>query len=155
MNTLRTFASLALMVSCIVFIAGCEAPSADRPPEIRYGESTCVDCDMIISDERFAAATMVKDSRGRIEALLFDDVGDQIRYEREHTELVIVARWVHDYGTKAWIPAEQAWYLLSPALHTPMASGIAAFAKQSDAQAAQQEFGGDVLGFGALWVMQR
>lgn len=149
----RKGAVVALAV-LMAWLSGCAEQRTDRPPVVRYGESTCVDCDMIISDERFASATMVRDERGGVASLLFDDIGDQIRYEREHPELKIEARWVHDYGTKAWLVAERAWYVKAEALHTPMASGIAAFDKREDAEAMAKEFAGDVLGFGALWVKE-
>lgn len=149
--------TMGFMLASAMFVgfSACDSQAPDRPPTIRYGESTCIDCDMIISDERFASATIIKDARGRTDALLFDDVGDQIRYERENPELVIVARWVHDYNTKDWLTAEQAWYLVSPALYTPMASGIASFASHAAAETAQKEHGGDVMGFAALWAMPR
>jgi len=118
---------------------------------IQYDESVCIDCGMIISDERYASATIVEGERGS-EALLFDDVGDQVRYEYMHPNLVIVARWVHDQNTREWIDAEEAFFIRSKSLHTPMASGIASFKSKPDADAALQALGtGDSFTRAELW----
>ncbi len=132
-------------------VLGCNRPDPNLPPTIRLGASVCVDCDMIISDARFASATMVKDDRGGTKPLLYDDIGDQIRYETFHPALTIRARWVHDHDTKNWLRAEDAWYVRSDDLHTPMASGIAAFATRESAAALTEKVGGDVLDFKTLW----
>lgn len=106
---------------------------------------------MIISDERYATALVVEDDRGRPEALLFDDAGDQIIYERENPTGTVLARWVHDQQTHAWLPAESAWYIRAESLPTPMASGIAAFAHKADAERMAGELNGVVLTFEQLW----
>lgn len=135
-----------------LWLTGCGESDPTAPPQITYGVSVCVDCDMIISDERFASATIVQDDRGGATPLLFDDVGDQIRYERAHPDLEILARWVHDYQTKEWVRADAAFYVRSDRLHTPMASGIAAFAREEDARALATELEAEVIGFEAVWA---
>ncbi len=46
-----------LFLALALLAAGCAQGTAEiKPPEIRYGEDVCVECKMIISDPRFAAA---------------------------------------------------------------------------------------------------
>ena len=104
---------------------------------------------MILSDERFATTTIVEAPRGP-EPRLIDDFNCQISYERAHNDLVVVARWSHDYGSSKWIRTESAFFLQSPELHTPMASHLAAFEFKADAEALQQKVPGEVLSFEAI-----
>ncbi len=127
-----------------LMLAGCGDEVAGGPPTVRLGEDVCDLCDMIISDERFATATIIEGERGP-EPILFDDFNCQINYEREHPDLVVLERWVHDHATLAWLPADAATYLRSDTLHTPMASGIAAFTDRAGAEALQQKVEGEVL----------
>jgi copper chaperone NosL len=129
--------------------AGCRGEAELAPPEIRYGESVCVECDMIISDERFAAAILVEGPRGP-EARLFDDIGDLLAHEKGRPELRVLARYVHDLGTREWLEAGSAVFLRSPTLHTPMVSGIAAFADRAGAERQSAETPGEILSLDGL-----
>lgn len=150
MNLLCTARVLCVLAAAAA-LAGCSDVDASLPPDVTYGVSVCADCGMIISDERYATALVIEDERGRPEALLFDDAGDQIIYERENKTGKVLARWVHDQQTNAWLPAESAWYIRAKSLPTPMASGIAAFAQKADAERMASELGGVVLTFEELW----
>jgi len=105
---------------------------------------------MIISDERWATATMVEGPRGP-EARLFDDFNCQVNFEVENPDATILARWSRSHATREWIRTEGAHFLISPNLRTPMASHIAAFASHAEAYRAQQELTGDVVAFDVAW----
>ncbi|MGE3163913.1 MAG: nitrous oxide reductase accessory protein NosL [Planctomycetota bacterium] len=135
----------------LVVVAGCGSAAPDGPPAIRVGDSVCDECGMIISDERFATATIGVGVRGP-EPKLFDDFNCQARYEAEHSEMEIVARWSHDYIGAQWLRTEQAHFVTSVGLRTPMASRTVAFAKPEDARALQQSIGGELLNFDSAWV---
>lgn len=129
---------------------GCGSSDPDGPPTIHLGDSVCDQCGMIISDARFATATMIEGDRGP-EPKRFDDFSCQIGYETRFPELTIHTRWSHDHGTQEWIATEHAWFVSSPALRTPMASNLAAFATQADAQKAATDLDGLILDFKAAW----
>jgi copper chaperone NosL len=98
---------------------------------------------MILSDERCAAAMIVK-SGDEHTALLFDDIGDMIDYEREHAGITVVRRYVHDFETRQWLDTSAATFLRSAQLSTPMGSGIIAFADSNRAKARQTEFAAEL-----------
>jgi len=133
----------------VVALAGCGSETNDGPPSVRYGDSICAECGMIISDERFTTATIIEGDRGD-EPLLFDDFNCQMIFESKHTELTIVDRWSHDHGSSEWIHMADAWFVKSDQIHTPMASNIASFLKQSDANAFSTSLEGEVVDFQSL-----
>jgi len=126
-------------------LVSCSGPPPDGPPVIVVGEDVCASCDMIISDERFACASVAETDRGP-SPRLFDDLNCQITYERAHPDEHFLYRWVHDYSGGGWIPAEDAFYVRADALRTPMASGTAAFASREDARALVDSLGeGEII----------
>lgn len=133
-------------------LAACERPSADAPPAMRLGDAVCDECNMIISDERWATATMVQGPRGP-EPRLFDDFNCQAKHEQKHADLEILARWSHDYASNAWLHTEDAFFVISPHLRTPMGSQAAAFASLADAEAeaAKSDPPGRVEKFDTAW----
>lgn len=136
MKTLAAFALLLLTV------ASCGGPAAEpAPPEIIWGRDVCVECGMILSDPRFAAAYHHSG-----EDRFFDDIGDMIAYGLRTEELwVTTPAWVHDYHSAIWVEAAAAQFVVAPGLATPMGHGIAAFADPAAARALAAEFGGGVL----------
>ena len=124
--------STFICIVCIMVTAACGGPTItpELPPEIAYGEDVCDQCNMIISDERYAAGLVVEVEPGRYEHRIFDDIGDLLVYEQEHVdELTVAAYYVHDYGSKEWIDGRSAFYISSDELLTPMGLGLAAAAQ--------------------------
>ncbi|MFZ2359338.1 MAG: FixH family protein [Anaerolineae bacterium] len=148
---MRRLRSFLLLLAFAMLAAGCAQGAAEiTPPEIRYGEDVCVECKMIISDPRFAAAYTYEISPGRYENALFDDIGDMLMHADKHPEHKVVAWWVHDYDSKEWLDGQQAAYMFSSALQTPMAQGTAAFASQEGAQRLAGELQGEVFDWSGL-----
>ncbi len=141
-----------LVLIVLAFVAaGCAQGTAEiTPPEIRYGEDVCAACKMIISDPRFAAAYTHEISPGRYENVLFDDIGDMLMHADQHPEHTVVAWWVHDYDSEAWLNGAEAVYVFSNALRTPMAQGTAAFASEAAAQRLAAELDGEVFAWSGL-----
>lgn len=141
--------ALFAILICLVSV-GCQRGPGDGPPVLRLDNDQCDQCGMIISDERFAAATIITGDRGP-EPLLFDDYNCQVNYEVEHPDAQIEARWVHDYDTSDWLNAEAASFIMSSDLRTPMGSNTAAFVTPEAAQAARDRLGGDSMTFKITW----
>ena len=138
-------------ISCTLILGGCDEGDSVAPPRIQYGDAVCDQCNMIISDERYAAGLVVEVEPGRYEHRIFDDIGDLLVYEQEHVdELTVAAYYVHDYGSKEWIDGRSAFYISSDELLTPMGFGLAAAAQEPEAQALADEWNGVVLTFDEL-----
>ncbi len=148
---LSRVAAVALMV--LLGCGGGDEPSAG-PPEIRYGLEECNYCRMIISQEKFAAATL--DENGT--AISFDDVGCLVDYLRAQRSgrpspgepAAANNVWVHDHAGDGWIAAEPAWFVRDSRGLTPMGSGLTAFAMRPDAEAFAGDRGWQVMGWPAL-----
>ncbi len=148
---MKTRVILFVTVVLALVLAGCSRGQTEiKPPTVRLGEDKCADCDMIINDMRFACAAMREVSANDYESLLFDDIGDLVRYLAKHSDQKFVATYVHDYETQAWIEADKAAYVSSKELKTPMASGLLAVNSASAAQALAAKMNGAVMDWAAV-----
>ena len=134
-----------LWIVTSLLLAGCEGRPSARPPTIRYGEEPCVQCRMLIGDARYAAALVTAAG----EAQKFDDIGCLIRYQAQHPESP-QAVWVRAYRADEWLAADQAVFVHSTELATPMGSGLVALAAEKDAAQWGREMRGEVVRFEEL-----
>lgn len=120
------------LVAFTFLLAACSAAEANTgAPEIVYGRDICIECGMIISEPRFAAAYEY-DGTDRV----FDDIGNMLLYGLRTGELTAPTRaWVHDYHSSTWIDASEAWFVAADSLLTPMGHGLAAFGARATAEA--------------------
>jgi copper chaperone NosL len=127
-----------------LFLTACanNASAEPTPPTIHYGEDVCEFCNMIISDERYAAGYITEDGQQHI----FDDIGNMFRNHLQKSDKV-TAFFVHNYENKSWIRAEKAAYVQSSQLTTPMLSGLAALESPEKAQVLAAELQGHVMTF--------
>lgn len=138
-------ALLALALSAFL-AGGCVQGQAEAaPPDIRYGEDLCADCNMIINDPRFASALAYEITAGRFESVAFDDIGDMFNYADHHPELKVTNWYVHDYNSEEWLDATQAHYVFSQQIQSPMATGAAAHAELSAAETMAADLDGVLL----------
>lgn len=153
--TLRECGTAAALLVAIAActIAGCGQVEESGPPALRFGRDECAECKMSIVDEKSAAAARVQTPHGP-DVLLFDDLGCLLDLERwaERPGVVVTERWMRDYGTRQWTRAEQATYVFSENIRTPMGSWIAAYAVPADAEASQRQNGGELLTYDQLVV---
>jgi len=134
----------------LALVASCAPQSSEPPPpQIIIGQTMCDECGMIISEARFAAATVLLNGDTR----KFDDIGEMIKYHMmDHPEAQVKVWFVHDYQTKEWIRGEQAYFVLSPKLKTPMGGGVAAFKDEAAAKKWAAELAGKVYHLDELRV---
>ncbi len=150
MNTRTRRATLSLAATALALLApGCGRRSDLSPPVIAYGQQECDLCRMIISEERFAAA-LVLSSGARVEKLAFDDVGCVLSYLRDRRPPDGWTAYVHDLESRQWVDASAATFVVSPHLHTPMASELAAAATRAGAERIAEQYPGQLVTFGTL-----
>jgi len=124
-----------------------------KPAEIHYGQDACAECNMIISDPRFAASYAYEMSEGRYASLAFDDIGDMLMHAQKHPEHKIVGWYVHDYQSKEWLDATQAFYVFAEGIRSPMGHGLAAHTTREAAQQMADALNGSVLDWVVLQAL--
>lgn len=130
-----------------ILLVACQSQAdLSQPPEIFYGEDLCEECGMIISDPRFAAAYYTQNGDAR----QFDDIGGMAVHHAEHQE-GIAQFWVHDFETEEWIKAEQAYFVMSDQVHSPMDYGIVAFSDEIRAKEFASDINAMVMSFDAVF----
>lgn len=139
---------MALLIVPIVLMSGCGETDPDAPPEIRLGDSVCIECGMIVSDERFGTASVIEGDRGS-EPLIFDDYNCQKNFELKHPEIRVLGRWSRDYETLAWFRTGEGWLVNSRQIRTPMASDVAGFDSVDRAQVFAESVSGEVSTYDA------
>jgi copper chaperone NosL len=135
-----------LVVAPLVGLAAC-APRGPEP--IRYGEAICPHCQMMISDNRYGAQLITR--QGRVHS--FDSIECMVAYAIRNAlmDTDLRGRYVTDFERPGTLmPAEEAVYLQSPELRSPMSVNITAFASESARDAAHRTFGGAPLSFADL-----
>ncbi|MEZ4676418.1 MAG: hypothetical protein R2932_19510 [Caldilineaceae bacterium] len=128
MKKLGTILIVGILLIVLVACGGATV-TPDMPPEILYGEDVCDQCNMIISDERFAAGLVVELEPGEFEHRIFDDIGDLLAYEKAHGEnsplpltmcMITIARnglTVSQRTTSTAKSYSRPWALVWPRLH--------------------------------------
>lgn len=83
--------------------------------------------------------------------LKFDDIGCMLRFRKTPANRSdAVATFVMDHDSQQWIKVENAYFIQSPTLKTPMGSGIAAFEDRSKAEKLMANSETRILRFGEL-----
>ena len=136
-----------LMTAALALLAAaCGTADAAGPPDIKYGRDVCLQCGMIVSEEKFAAAYTLESGEERS----FDDLGDLILYVRDANETINPLKgWVHDYETEEWVDLANAYFVPTLSVSTPMGHGIIAFSDGTRANTFAEEVDGEVIG----WVI--
>jgi copper chaperone NosL len=129
-----------LATLCLLLLIGCGTNKVE--PVALAPEDMCDYCRMVISEKRYAAEFI--DNEGK--AFKFDDIGCMVNFiKSKRSTTKVVAHFVMDFDSRQWIKADDAYYVRSPELTTPMNGGIAAFGDQSKAQEAVGKYHGTLL----------
>ncbi len=135
----RTLIPFALVALLVLTACGGDEVSLD-PPDITYGEDIS-EMGMFVVDPRFTVAALQDND----EWLLFDDIGELLKYHHRHPDIEFQVTWVNDYHSEEWLHAEDATYVQSPGFNTPMGWLVGAFESEDDAHAFHLEHGGEMM----------
>jgi copper chaperone NosL len=138
--------SAYLLLGLLLPLSACPAGGKPQPVEIVWNEDSCVECRMAISDRNFACEVVSAD--GICSA--FDDLGCLVVWVRKNGLPESGAAYVRDFNDQSWVEAQQATYLYSRTLPTPMSYGLAAFKTQSAAEAGAKQWPGQVWDWEAV-----
>jgi copper chaperone NosL len=132
---------MRLLWLCSWIVIGC----AKGPVEIAIGQDVCDHCRMVITDIRFAAE--IVNQNGKV--FKFDSIECMVAHRADVAN--IHSLWVQDFlNPSEWIEAHQAVYLKSENLPSPMGGFLSAYAQESAAAAAREQYGGLLRTFDQL-----
>ena len=133
---------LPFFLLLVALLAACRPKG---PVPIEYGQDICAFCKMIIADPRYGAELITK--KGKV--YKFDSVECMVAYMMYDVKPGdVAAAYVTDFAHPGkLIPAEEAYYLQSTGLRSPMSLGITAFATKRDLEKLKAE----VDGLELLW----
>lgn len=137
LNTGKKYAVLFTFAVALFFTA-----CSSGPEPINYGHDGCAYCKMTISDERFGAEIITQ--KGKI--YKFDATECMIAFvDKDYIRKDDVAQYlvVDAMNPKTLIEADNASFLISEKLPSPMGGNISAFTAEEHRQQALAEFGGD------------
>lgn len=128
----------AAALALVFVLSACGAP---QPAKVVLGQDMCVECGMVVSDARFATQVLSKTGKAykfdSIECMVAFLAGDELAKDQIHSI------WVSDYlkpGT--WLRAEEARYLQSANLRSPMGLNLSAFKTLNDLESVRAETNG-------------
>ena len=133
---------IACGIATLVGLASCQTKTIE--PVAIEANDMCSFCRMSISERRYAAELIDNDGQ----AFKFDDIGCMANFIRQkRNDGAIQATFVMEFDGREWLQAENASYVRSPELKTPMNGGIVAFKDQAGANAAVAKYHGTTLRF--------
>lgn len=135
-----------IILTCgIAMLASCQK-TAIEPVAIEANEM-CSFCRMSISEKRYAAESIDNDGQ----AFKFDDIGCLANFiKQKKNDGQVHASFVMDFDRREWLKAENAFYVRSSELKTPMNGGIVAFDDRSSAAAAAGKYHGSLVSFAEI-----
>ncbi len=137
-----------IAIGLLCLLIGCKA-DLNQPPKVRWGEEPCAHCNMLISDQQFAAALTLQNGETR----KYDDIGCLLKDSAAH-KAQIHRIWVRRYDRDEWLDARQAWFVHSEQIHSPMGFNFAAVGSEEDARRLASSVKGKVLRFDELLETQ-
>jgi copper chaperone NosL len=146
-NVVRTATALAFVS---IFITGCEV----KPQPISYGKDACDECRMTIMDANFGGEIVTK--KGRV--YKFDDAHCMIQFLKKKNvpENAIAQNVFLDHEKEGqFLDVKTAYFVVSPALKSPMNSNAAAFANRETADKIAAETNGKVVDWNNLYQLQQ
>lgn len=135
-----------LKLLCLIVMISLYACSKGPQP-INYGEDLCHYCQMTIVD-RIYGAELVND-KGK--AFKFDAVECLVRYQNELEDTEGFKFYTNYFGVpEAFVAVEDASFLISKNLPSPMGEFLTAFDSQAKAEELKNEKGGEIYNWDDL-----
>lgn len=136
----RSAAPAALTAALLVgtLLTSCGSP---QPASVVVGQDVCEHCQMFITDDRFVTQVVTKTGKAykfdSIECMVDFLASDALPADQVHSA------WVTDYNEPGkWVKAEEARYLQSVNIRSPMGANLAAFSSLQDLENAKVEANG-------------
>jgi len=133
---------MTLAVSLLLF-TGCEP----EPQPIELGSDQCAYCRMMITEQEFGSQILNKQGR----AFKFDSVECMAAYDITEDGENFHSKWVPDFlNRENWVNAEEAVYLHSETLRSPMGMYLTAYSDRQTAEEMKEEYKGEIIDYDAV-----
>lgn len=131
---------LLILFTAALLIAACEP----KPQPITIGHDECAHCRMIISEKPFGSQIVSTTGKtwffDSIECMAAYEIAGSVEQSRIHS------RWAPDFiNHDEWLAADDAWFLYSRQLRSPMGLHLTAYSNQENVREFQQEYTGEIL----------
>lgn len=131
---------LQLFIGTIILLAAISCKV--EPEAIEYGKDQCSFCKMNIVDQTHSAQLVT--AKGK--QFKFDAIECMINYLDQNREEKIALLLVADYANPGEMTeAENAAYLITPAIKSPMGANLSAFSAKNKAEELQQKHAGEIF----------
>jgi nitrous oxide reductase accessory protein NosL len=127
-----------VIVAFALLAAACGA-NVTGPPDILVDRTACSHCGMFVSEPVYAAAYQVPGKEARV----FDDIGCMLGALRGESSMP-AGVWVQDAAGGGWLAADDATFVASSRIRSPMSGGLLAYADAAAAEKAAATYRGDV-----------
>jgi copper chaperone NosL len=141
--------ALALVIVTAAPLISAAAQTVDLPDGSKLDLSTsCPVCNMKLEDSKAGVAAVVfKDGK----VVGFDSAGDMFRYVREPVKYSISTEnikniFVTEHGTKKFMDAKQAFFVVGSEVQAGMGAEVVPFSKKEDAEKFSSEHKGKRVG---------
>ncbi len=126
-----------LYILFLFLLPGCEV----QPAPIEFGKEECSFCKMTIVDRQHAAQLVTKKGK----QFKFDAIECMLNsLNQKRTSLENQIYLVSDYGKGTMTSAEDATYLISKTIKSPMGAFLSAFSSKTEAMTTKDQLGGEI-----------
>mgnify|MGYP001068247293 FL=1 len=131
---------LMLIIISAAVLMGCEP----KPQPINYGSDECAYCRMMITDAEFGSQIVNKQGR----SYKFDSVECMAAYDLTEESENFHSKLVPNFlNREEWLMAENAEYLHSETLRSPMGLFLSAYKDRDAAEEMKIEYGGEIVDY--------
>jgi copper chaperone NosL len=132
----------------LAFLLG--AACSVGPEPVHLGSDACAECRMVVSEAQYAAQAVTRTGM----AHKFDSIeclAAFLRGPNAPAEADLHSLWVADFAEpETWVRAEDAAFVVSPEVRSPMGAGFAGHGDADRARAHAAEVDGEVVGWPEL-----
>lgn len=136
----------AVLVSVLALLI--HSCSKEIKPEEIEPHDVCYLCKMAISQLNFATEIVTPDG----EIYKFDDIGCMVEFKKMHELPSGSVMFVRDFYTKEWVRIENAYFVKSEKIQTPMNYFIATFKTRESLEKFLSEYGGEEFPYDQLEI---
>lgn|SRR5690554_5163833 len=131
------------LTAVLIAVSAC----SNKPHEIHFGSDECAHCKMVIMDEEFATQIVKKTGK----AFKFDSIECLAAYTKEQQpKATDQTLWVPDFATVEWVNANDAFFVKSEVIKSPMGMGLLAFKSNEAANNHINQYPGKIISWNEL-----